>query len=217
MFCKNCGTQNPDGAVNCTKCGAVMDQPAPVAGGSSPLAKITADKKKLMMIGAIAVAIIAVILIFVISSGSGNSGKNPEDPVKAMLDGALEGDADVFISAFPKDMQAIIKKDGNSYRSLKKSLNETKKMQKEEGIKANYKIVGKEKLDKDRVNMAEESYNMIMAMYNKKSDAEFTDGYSVEVEMITEQDGDKDTQTQTFTVYEVDGKWYTTDLSGMMF
>ncbi len=44
MFCPKCGTENPDGAKFCSKCGAELGAPAkPAAGAAAPAAKPEAE------------------------------------------------------------------------------------------------------------------------------------------------------------------------------
>ena len=80
MFCVKCGSQIPDGALFCGDCGNKVSEisdnvnpvsaemPSPVENVEEPAKKPKASKKKLAIIGGIAVIIIAIALIIFIPS-----------------------------------------------------------------------------------------------------------------------------------------------------
>lgn len=80
MFCVKCGSQLPDGALFCGDCGNKVgetpdnfnsvsaEMPSPVENIEEPAKKPKVSKKKLAVIGGIAVIIIAIALIIFIPS-----------------------------------------------------------------------------------------------------------------------------------------------------
>ena len=73
MFCVKCGSQLPDGALFCGDCGNKIGESAEVVNvvptiESAPVEKPKSSKKKLAIIGGVAVVIIAIALIIFIPS-----------------------------------------------------------------------------------------------------------------------------------------------------
>ena len=92
MFCNNCGAQNPDGANNCSNCGASLNntqqtsQPAAPVQNNAPVQPVTPAQpqkpknNKGLIIGIVAgvvalIAIVAVVLVFVLG---GDKDKDDE-------------------------------------------------------------------------------------------------------------------------------------------
>lgn len=82
MYCKNCGTQNDDGAKFCTNCGQPFEATAPVqpAGQPAPVAASesapTGLKKILYAVGSI-VSFLAIVLLFGLFFGGGTAVSIP--------------------------------------------------------------------------------------------------------------------------------------------
>ncbi len=233
-YCANCGVALPQPAPN--PYGTPMQQPGqnpygapaqnpytnpnpgyaqPAYGAPGSYAapmKPQPDKKKLMIIGGIVAAVvIAVIAFFMIGGGS------PEEPVKALFDGVIDGNTDKVMSAFPKEMVDAIEDEGYD-DELKEELKSSKQILKESGIKVSYEIKDKDKIDKNDVKDMEEEYrDMMDSELGIESDAEFTEGYTIDVELTAKMAGEEETEDISIDVYKVDGKWCIVGLDDMPF
>lgn len=96
MFCGNCGSQNPDGAANCSVCGAPLtpDQPPKKAGFD--LASM--DRNKLIGFCVIAaVVLVALILVLVLIFG----GRSDTATLKQYVKAAYDMDAKKIVNLYP--------------------------------------------------------------------------------------------------------------------
>ena len=107
MFCNNCGAQNPDGANNCSNCGASLNntqqtsQPAAPVQNNAPVQPVTPAQpqkpknNKGLIIGIVAgvvalIAIVAVVLVFVLG---GDKDKDDEKDGSSTTKAAVTQDA----------------------------------------------------------------------------------------------------------------------------
>ena len=96
MFCGNCGSQNPDGAVICTVCGAPLTPEKPAKKAGFDLKSM--DRNKLIGLGVIAaVVLVALILVLVLVF----SGRGAESTLKDYAKGVLTLDAKKVVKCIP--------------------------------------------------------------------------------------------------------------------
>lgn len=128
-----------------------------------------------------------------------------EEPVKYMVEGLSEANAEKFLKAFPEfisDYMEDIFTDEYLENTLKTAENEFG-----ENIEMSYKIIDKTEIDKDELEKMEEDIKN-----NFEEEITITKGYELGVEVTTKGDDAEDTEEDEFNVYEVDGKWYILDL-----
>ena len=69
MFCRNCGTQLPEGATHCVQCGYAVEQEnvkeTKSVSGVDVKEKIQKNRKGLLVAGAVVVVALLVIVLFV--------------------------------------------------------------------------------------------------------------------------------------------------------
>lgn len=122
MFCGNCGSQNPDGAVNCAVCGAPLtpEQPANKKAGFD-LAHM--DRNKLIGFCVIAaVVLVALILVLVLVF----SGKSAESALEDYAKGILTLDAKKMMKVVPDaEIKAYAEEEDISKREAKEELTES--------------------------------------------------------------------------------------------
>ncbi len=96
MFCGNCGSQNPDGAVICTVCGAALAPEQPAKKSGFDLAHM--DKNKLIGLGVAAgIVLVAFILVLILVFG----GSSETSVLKQYVKGAYDLDAKDVMNAYP--------------------------------------------------------------------------------------------------------------------
>lgn len=158
--------------------------------------------------------IIAVLTIIVMSmfalTGCGKNDKEEEkkkeetayeEPVKNLVEGLSEANAEKFAKAFPPyladQMKEIFTAD-----YLQKSLEEAKE-QYGENVSMTYTVTSKEEISEDDIKTKEED---IKSSFEKEVD--ITKGYKLNIEITTKGDDAEDKDTSSFDVYEMDGNWY---------
>ncbi|MGN0539933.1 MAG: zinc-ribbon domain-containing protein [Candidatus Fimenecus sp.] len=101
MFCNNCGAQNPDGANNCSNCGARLNNAQQTSQPAAPVQPVTPAQpqkpknNKGLIIGIVAgvvalIAIVAVVLVFVLG---GDKDKDDEKDDSGTTKAAVTQDA----------------------------------------------------------------------------------------------------------------------------
>lgn len=124
-----------------------------------------------------------------------------EQPVKNMIEGLSEANADKFLKAFPEyiseQMKLVFTED---------YLKETVKKAEEEygaNLKMSYKITDKADIVEEDLREMEEE---VKESFGKE--IKISKGYKLGVEVTTKGDDTEDKEVDEFKVYEVDGKWY---------
>lgn len=124
-----------------------------------------------------------------------------EQPVKNMIEGLSEANADKFLKAFPEyiseQMKLVFTED---------YLKETVKKAEEEygaNLKMSYKITDKADIAEEDLREMEEE---VKESFGKE--IKISKGYKLGVEVTTKGDDTEDKEVDEFKVYEVDGKWY---------
>ncbi len=212
MYCRNCGTQLTDGACFCAVCGtptgqgmAYQPQPgqgAPYMPGNEPLGRygnsVSGKKNKTAGIAAAVIgllALVAVVLIIVFIMG-GNSYK---DAVNACMKGWVNQDLDPILEA----VLPVMREDVKDHILWWYDSEEEMWADMDEKI-LSYHITEAERIGKDDLKYIEE---MLEEWYGYE--CSITDGYFVDVEWTYRDSwGNKDTDSETFAVVKIKGKWY---------
>lgn len=163
--------------------------------------------------------IIALLLILVLSigmlTGCGDTDKEKEEkeekaaayeePVKNYIEGMEEANAEKFLKAFPEFITEYMK-DIFTDEMLEEALVE---LEDEYGknLEMNFEIKGKEEVSEDELTEQEED---IKTNYDEEVD--ITKGYELQIDLTIKGDDSEETDTDTLTVYEIDGKWCIIDL-----
>lgn len=225
-FCENCGTELKDTDKVCPNCGAqvenVKKEDVKVetstntnvkaekqesaektesnvntnTNNSTNAAKKSNNTKLFAIIGGVAVALIVFIAIL-IGTLSGSYTK----PLDYMCKGLQKASSKTYVKAFPSFMKSDIEK-YYSDDTLEKQLDD---FEDEYGknIKISYKVLDKEKIDKDDLEKVEDK---LKDRYDGKK-IKVTAGYKLTVKMTIKGKTDKDSDTTKFYVYKINGKW----------
>lgn len=140
MFCRKCGTKNPDDARFCRNCGTPMSSGPSVNGGGSvnggqngnptppPMGQPGAmpRKPKGKRNGAM-IAIVAVVVVALIASAVfftrviGIGGRSYEDTIEDMVDAMNDADIEEFFDLIPKEV-VVYALEQEGYTGSKKEL-----------------------------------------------------------------------------------------------
>ena len=140
MFCRKCGTKNPDDARFCRNCGTPMSSGPSVNGGSSvnggqngnptppPMGQPGAmpRKPKGKRNGAM-IAIVAVVVVALVASAVfftrviGIGGRSYEDTIEDMVDAMNDADIEEFFDLIPKEV-VVYALEQEGYTGSKKEL-----------------------------------------------------------------------------------------------
>ncbi len=140
MFCRKCGTKNPDDARFCRNCGTPMSSGPSVNGGGSvnggqngnptppPMGQPGAmpRKPKGKRNGAM-IAIVAVVVVALVASAVfftrviGIGGRSYEDTIEDMVDAMNDADIEEFFDLIPKEV-VIYALEQEGYTGSKKEL-----------------------------------------------------------------------------------------------
>ena len=192
-FCPNCGANNFEGANNCANCGT------PLSMGYTPQKKNNAG-----LVAGIIAAVIAFVAIIVVLVSAGNS---PETPVKNLIKAMNTCDATYLEKVVPEVMyDKLIERNG---MDIEEGLEWEKKIAEDEyGTgEFKYEIIRKKKIEKDELEDVEENLEEIYEEEGLKA-PRVSAGYDMRVELIYEGSKETDSETDTMSVYKINGKWY---------
>lgn len=208
-FCENCGSELKDTDKVCPNCGAaavvkttkkdvkVEKNTATNAESNVPNNNNT---KKFALIGGIAVAAVLVIILLIALLGGGY-----KKPLNNYFKGIEKANSDTYLKAYPEftreDMEDTY---DNDY--LDKRL---ENFEEEYGskIKISYKVLDKEKLDKDDL---EDIQDELEDEYDE-DDVKVSTGYEVAVKITVKGSDDKESYYTSFYICKVNGKWCMVD------
>lgn len=226
MFCGKCGTQFPDDAAFCPNCGSPAPSaarpstppPAPPVGASAPAgapmggrpAAPTANKNKIIGIGA--VAVVAVLLIVLLMNLFG--GRSLKKTVGLCVDGMMKADASKILDAVPKKLLDE-ELESMGYDTKKEAINDLSEQLENTldylddmyGSKwsYSYEIVDEDGYSTQELKDLNERY--------EDYDLKVSDAKRVEVEItIKDKDGEElTTQSNSFTLIKSGRSWYIGD------
>ncbi len=202
-FCENCGAEMDDNQTVCPNCGNATEAEK-VNGASAEDVKSTPTSsnksetiKKVGIIGGIVAVVVALVAIIVSIIGGGW-----KTPLKNYVDGRNKCDSDKYISAYPDFLKM------NTTDSNLKDAKKDDEKEYGDNVKYSFKVLKKEKINKDELADVEEYINN---KYNEK--VKVKGGYKVKIEAKTKGKEDYDYGTTFRYVYKIDGKWKMLDVS----
>lgn len=215
MFCSHCGTDNPNSAVFCAKCGASMPAAAkpegerktvrpraerkttaPEVKKQRPVSKEQRPRMTFIPILACSVVAIVVISYLIAMLCSSHGFHTAEDAALAWVEGRFDYDSDDMLRALYPEMADTLMDE------LEKEIAELEKLT--DSITCdNLKT---EELSSEEDDTLERYEQWFCGAYGVE--AEFTDMKMIQVTYTIEANGRKEKQSETTTVFKISGKWY---------
>lgn len=191
MLCKKCGTENPDGAKYCSKCGKALNE------------KSTAKKNREKGI-VLALCVIVAVVILVYTLG----GRSYKKTIDTFVTSQFAVDAQSIVELLPeKVLDKELEETGYSKTELVEETNDSLKKQVDyidqylgDDWKLSYKMTNVEDVTGDDLNDLKSNYEDI----NVKVSAAKT----VEVEFTLKGDETEISNSLEVSVIKVDRSWY---------
>lgn len=191
MLCKKCGTENPDGAKYCSKCGKALNE------------KSTAKKNREKGI-VLAVCVIVAVVLLVYTLG----GRSYKKTIDTFVTSQFAVDAQSIVELLPeKVVDKALEETGYSKTELVDEANDSLKKQVDsldqslgDDWKLSYKMTNVEDVTGDDLNDLKSNYEDI----NVKVSAAKT----VEVEFTLKGDETEISNSLEVSVIKVDRSWY---------
>ena len=191
MLCKKCGTENPDGAKYCSKCGKALNEKSP--------AKKNREKGI-----ALALCVIVAVVLLVYTLG----GRSYKKTIDTFVTSQFAVDAQSIVELLPeKVLDKELEETGYSKTELVEETNDSLKKQVDyidqylgDDWKLSYKMTNVEDVTGDDLNDLKSNYEDI----NVKVSAAKT----VEVEFTLKGDETEISNSLEVSVIKVDRSWY---------
>ena len=191
MLCKKCGTENPDGAKYCSKCGKALNE------------KSTAKKNREKGI-VLALCVIVAVVLLVYTLG----GRSYKKTIDTFVTSQFAVDAQSIVELLPeKVLDKELEETGYSKTELVEETNDSLKKQVDyidqylgDDWKLSYKMTNVEDVTGDDLNDLKSNYEDI----NVKVSAAKT----VEVEFTVKGDETEISNSLEVSVIKVDRSWY---------
>ena len=191
MLCKKCGTENPDGAKYCSKCGKALNE------------KSTAKKNRAKGI-VLALCVIVAVVLLVYTLG----GRSYKKTIDTFVTSQFAVDAQSIVELLPeKVVDKALEETGYSKTELVDEANDSLKKQVDsldqslgDDWKLSYKMTNVEDVTGDDLNDLKSNYEDI----NVKVSAAKT----VEVEFTLKGDETEISNSLEVSVIKVDRSWY---------
>ena len=191
MLCKKCGTENPDGAKYCSKCGKALNE------------KSTAKKNREKGI-VLALCVIVAVVLLVYTLG----GRSYKKTIDTFVTSQFAVDAQSIVELLPeKVVDKALEETGYSKTELVDEANDSLKKQVDyidqylgDDWKLSYKMTNVEDVTGDDLNDLKSNYEDI----NVKVSAAKT----VEVEFTLKGDETEVSNSLEISVIKVDRSWY---------
>lgn len=191
MLCKKCGTENPDGAKYCSKCGKALNE------------KSTAKKNREKGI-VLALCVIVAVVLLVYTLG----GRSYKKTIDTFVTSQFTVDAQSIVELLPeKVLDKELEETGYSKTELVEETNDSLKKQVDyidqylgDDWKLSYKMTNVEDVTGDDLNDLKSNYEDI----NVKVSAAKT----VEVEFTLKGDETEISNSLEVSVIKVDRSWY---------
>lgn len=191
MLCKKCGTENPDGARYCSKCGKALNEKAAVKKGS--------EKEK-----SIALCVVVAIILLVYTLG----GRSYKKTIDTFVTSQFAVDAQSIIELLPeKVVDKALEETGYNKTELVNEANDSLRKQVDyldqslgDDWKLSYEMTNVEDVTGDDLDDLKSNYEDI----NVKVSAAKT----VEVEFTLKGDETEVSNSLEVSVIKVDRSWY---------
>ena len=191
MLCKKCGTENPDGAKYCSKCGKALNEKSP------------AKKNRVMGI-VLALCVIVAVVLLVYTLG----GRSYKKTIDTFVTSQFAVDAQSIVELLPeKVVDKALEETGYSKTELVDEANDSLKKQVDsldqslgDDWKLSYKMTNVEDVTDDDLDDLKSNYEDI----NVKVSAAKT----VEVEFTLKGDETEVSNSLEISVIKVDRSWY---------
>ncbi len=174
--------------------------------------KAKANPKSLILPGAIVGGVILVLVVLlIVFSLLGNGSSSPEGAVENYLNARILGDSDAIVNNCPDDYWDFLRKDEKmSKDALDERINEwgssrskSSKASYGNNIKIDFEILEEKDLAKARLKAIEKEFSY---RYDMKVDV--SDAQIVTVEYTVKGSENRERNTTTLCVAEIDGAWY---------
>lgn len=225
-FCSNCGSEMKEGNLFCSNCGAKtadvgQQTPSDTQGmpGYTPEAYPNYNQQgkkpnNNKIIGIAVVGVAALLVIFLLAKLFGGLGTpGYEKPIQYMCEGMEKGKFKTMMKAFP-DYIADQFEDfyGDDMDDMMDNMLDSLKDEYGKNVKISYKVVDKEKLDKDDIEELEDG---VKYYYGEK--IKIKEAYELEVELKVKGSKGSDKDTSDIKVIKIGSSWYFYDRSLMGF
>lgn len=229
MFCGKCGTQNPETAAFCKRCGMrLKDQAKPAVKPAAPKAPVEPqlqyqpkrpapkrkrrrnDKNGIIAIAAMAALILVLALVLF-------SGRSYKATVKQFVNATFEADGKALVKLIPKDlMEYALDESGYDEDELDEMIEDLDDELQDamdlierylgDNWKVSYKIIDTEDIKGDDLKDLKKSYKRLGVKISAAKD--------VEMELTLKTKEDKESNTVTISLIKVGRSWYL-DLDSM--
>ena len=194
-FCEGCGAEIDDAAVKCETCDnknadTSYDPVKDSASAKKPM-------NKTLLYGGIGAGVLALVVLLIVIIANISGGY--KTPISNMFKGMQKANLKTYLKAYPEFMEMDEYVDQEDMDDMLESLEE----EYGKNIKISYKILDKEKIEKDDLEDVQEK---IEKYYDEK--VKVSAGYKVTVKSTVKGKEDSETDTDTMSVYKIDGKWY---------
>lgn len=207
MFCTQCGTQNPEGTITCTNCGADMgteNQTIP-SKKFDPVAlfnQLRAHKYFIPGVAGVAGLIVLIVLLSVLLGGAKTK------PIDKVMKGIVKADAEIFLKAFPKD---YIEYAEDEYDDFEDDLEETLEWVSEileddlgDNIKFKYEVIKEKELSKNKLDDLKDELNEDYGLSRR----DITEAWEIKIDVTFSGSDDDDDTKFELIVIKYNGKWY---------
>ncbi len=201
MFCRNCGTQNQDGAGFCCSCGAPLSSGGPAGGGAAAKAKNINVK----LIGIVAAVIVVLFVAFKLLFGGGGG---PEKSATKFVDSIFKGDGKAIVNMIPdKVVEEIMDEEDMTKKEMIEELNDGLEYIKDDMDDMYDKWSVKCKV-LDTEDFSKRELRDLADRYEDSYDIDVKAAKTVSVKATLKADGETDSNTMDIVMIKVGGKWY---------
>ncbi len=201
MFCRNCGTQNQDGAGFCCSCGAPLSSGGPAGGGAAAKAKNINVK----LIGIVAAVVVVLFVAFKLLFGGGGG---PEKSATKFVDSIFEGDGKAIVNMIPdKVIEEIMDEEDMTKKEMIEELNDGLEYIKDDMDDMYDKWSVKCKV-LDTEDFSKRELRNLADRYEDSYDIDVKAAKTVSVKATLKADGETDSNTMDIVMIKVGGKWY---------
>ncbi len=201
MFCRNCGTQNQDGAGFCCSCGAPLSSGGPAGGGAAAKAKNINVK----LIGIVAAVVVVLFVAFKLLFGGGGG---PEKSATKFVDSIFKGDGKAIVNMIPdKVIEEIMDEEDMTKKEMIEELNDGLEYIKDDMDDMYDKWSVKCKV-LDTEDFSKRELRNLADRYEDSYDIDVKAAKTVSVKATLKADGETDSNTMDIVMIKVGGKWY---------